>query len=191
MKYVGKEHVDHLVTALKKDYTIAEDWDGKLSCGITLNWNYNKRWVDISMSGYIKKALAHFKLTTPKKQQHSPFRCAPKKYGAAAQEPLPHDDSPKMDEKGIKQIQQLVGTILYYAQSVDSTVLMALSQLGSEQAAPTEKILADAEHFLNYLATHLDAMIRYHASDMILNTHSDASYLSASRRRSRAGGHFS
>ena len=64
-----------------------------------------------------------------------------------------------MDKKGIKQIQQLVGTILYYAWSVDSTALMALSQLGSEQAAPTKKTLADAEHFLDYLATHLDAMI--------------------------------
>jgi hypothetical protein len=159
IKYVGKEHVDHLVTALKQHYTIAEDWDGKLYCGITLNWNYNKRWVDISMPGYIKKALARFKHTAPKKQQHSPFRCAPKKYGAAAQEPLPHDDSPKTDKKGIKRIQQLVGTILYYARSVDSTALMALSQLGSEQAAPTEKTLADAKHFIDYLATHPDAMI--------------------------------
>ena len=67
---------------------------------------------------------------------------------------------------------------------------MALSQLGSEQAAATEKTLADADHFLDYLATHPHAKIRYHASDMILNNHSDASYLSASRGRSRAGGHF-
>ena len=31
---------------------------------------------------------------------------------------------------------------------------------------------------LDYLATHPDAKIRYHASDMVLNIHSDASYLS-------------
>jgi hypothetical protein len=31
---------------------------------------------------------------------------------------------------------------------------------------------------VDYLATHPDATIRYHASDMILNIHSDASYLS-------------
>ena len=33
--------------------------------------------------------------------------------------------------------------------------------------------------FLNYMWTHPDAFIRYRASDMILNVHSDASYLSA------------
>jgi hypothetical protein len=38
--------------------------------------------------------------------------------------------------------------------------------------------------------THPDAIIRYHASDMILNVHSDASYLSAPKARSQAGGLF-
>jgi hypothetical protein len=38
--------------------------------------------------------------------------------------------------------------------------------------------------------THPDAKIRYRASDMILNVHSDASYLSAPRAHSRAGGYF-
>jgi hypothetical protein len=33
---------------------------------------------------------------------------------------------------------------------------------------------------LDYLATHPYAAIRYHASDMILHIHSDASYLSVS-----------
>ncbi len=44
--------------------------------------------------------------------------------------------------------------------------------------------------FLNYMWTHPDAIIRYLASDMILNVHSDASYLSAPKARSRAGGYF-
>ena len=117
-------------------------------------------------------------------------KSAPRKYGAAAQEPRPTDDSPSAGDAGIKRIQQLVGTILYYARSVDSTALMALSEMGSEQATATTKTMADAIHFLDYLASHPDATIRYHASDMILNNHSDASYLSASRGRSRAGGHF-
>jgi hypothetical protein len=38
--------------------------------------------------------------------------------------------------------------------------------------------------------THPDAKICYHASDMILNVHSDASYLSAPRAHSRASGYF-
>ena len=47
-----------------------------------------------------------------------------------------------------------------------------------------------AEHLLNYAATHPDAAIRYHASDMQLHIHSDASYLSEPEARSRAGGFY-
>jgi hypothetical protein len=43
---------------------------------------------------------------------------------------------------------------------------------------------------LDYLATHPDATIRYHASDMILHVHSGASYLSVSNARIRIGGLF-
>jgi len=44
---------------------------------------------------------------------------------------------------------------------------------------------------LNYCATHPDATVRYHASDMVLWIHSDASYLTAPKGRSRAAGyHF-
>ena len=42
----------------------------------------------------------------------------------------------------------------------------------------------------DHLATHPDATVRFYASDMVLNVHSDASYLSESRARSRAAGHF-
>jgi len=43
---------------------------------------------------------------------------------------------------------------------------------------------------LDYLATQEDAVLSYHASDMVLAVHSDASYLSKPEARSRAGGHF-
>jgi hypothetical protein len=43
---------------------------------------------------------------------------------------------------------------------------------------------------LDYLETHPDATIRYHASNMVLHIHSDASYLSVSNARSRLGGLF-
>ena len=44
--------------------------------------------------------------------------------------------------------------------------------------------------FLDYAATHPDAIGTFHASDMILAVHYDASYLSKSGARSCAGGHF-
>jgi hypothetical protein len=46
------------------------------------------------------------------------------------------------------------------------------------------------QHFLDYAFTHPDAILTYHASDMDIAGHSNASYLSKSKVRSRAGGHF-
>jgi hypothetical protein len=67
---------------------------------------------------------------------------------------------------------------------------MALSEISSQQSTPTENTMKRVGQFLDYMWTHIDAIIRYRASDMILDVHSDASYLSASKARSRAGGYF-
>ncbi len=50
VKYVGKEHADHLIKCIKTKYELTEDWAGNLYCGIKLNWDYNARTLDISMS---------------------------------------------------------------------------------------------------------------------------------------------
>ena len=50
--------------------------------------------------------------------------------------------------------------------------------------------MAKAKQLLDYLATHPDATIRFRASDMILNVHSDASYLSEMKAHSLVCGHF-
>ena len=44
--------------------------------------------------------------------------------------------------------------------------------------------------FLNYVATQEEAILTFSASDMKLAVHSDASYLSKPKARSRAGGHL-
>ncbi len=67
---------------------------------------------------------------------------------------------------------------------------MALSAITTQQSAPTEETLACVNQFLDYMWTHPDAKIRYRASDMILNVHSDASYLSAPKAHRYAGGYF-
>jgi hypothetical protein len=68
---------------------------------------------------------------------------------------------------------------------------MPLNDIATEQNKATEKAQAATNQLFDYLATHPDAAIRYHASDMILHIHSDASYLSVSNARSRFGGLFS
>ena len=112
-----------------------------------------------------------------------PYSPEPKKFGTEAQAPLPPDSSPKLDTKGIKRVQQIVGSILYYARAVDMTVLMALSAIAVEQTKATEKTMSRCIQLLDYLAGHSEAKVRFHASDMILNIHSDASYLSEAKAR--------
>jgi hypothetical protein len=65
-----------------------------------------------------------------------------------------------------------------------------LSSIAVEQTKATEKTLGRCLQLLDYLASNSEAKVRYHASDMIMNIHSDASYLSETKARSRACGHF-
>jgi hypothetical protein len=71
-----------------------------------------------------------------------------------------------------------MGTLLYYARAVDPTLIMPINVLASEQSNATEVTADKVIKLLNYYNTHPETKIRYHASDMILHIHSDASYLS-------------
>jgi hypothetical protein len=67
---------------------------------------------------------------------------------------------------------------------------MALSKIASKQANGTKNTMLKTKQLLNYLAMHPSATVQLHASNMVLNTHFDASYLSAANAHSRAWGHF-
>ena len=190
VKYVGKEHVEHLIRCITEKYEVTKDWTGDIYCGITLKWNYEERRLDISMPGYIKKLLLKYKHCVPTKPQHCPYAPAHKQYGAKAQTPLPVDISPKLSPEEIKEIQHVIVSILYYAQAVDITVLMALSSIAIKQSKGTTNTMEKAKQLLDYLAMYPDAAIRFQASYMIMNVHSNASYLSESDARRRACGHF-
>jgi hypothetical protein len=86
------------------------------------------------MPSYIKKLLLKYKHRMPIKPQHCPYAPTPKQYGAKAQAPLPVNISPKLSPDDIKQFQRVIGSILYYAQAVDITVLMALSSIAIKQS---------------------------------------------------------
>merc|ERR1712194_851263 len=126
----------------------------------------------------------------PMKQQHSPYRAPKKVYGAAAQDTIVPDDSTELNDDQIKLIQQVIGVCLYYGRAVDDTLLSALSAIASKQSNGTRRTMEKTIQLLDYLATHPAAKVRYHASSMVLNIHSDASYLSELRARSRLVGYF-
>ena len=69
-------------------------------------------------------------------------------------------------------------------------MLPTFGSIATQQAAPNENTMQKVKQYLDYAATHPDAIITYCASGMVLAAHSDASYLSETKARSRAGGHF-
>ena len=161
VKFINKEDVDHLISSIKTTYTLTEDWSGQLYCGITLDWDYVNRTVDISMPGYIKKKLQEYEHVSPRRVQTCPYSPEPKKFGTEAQSPLPPDATPKLNASGIKKVQQIVGSILYYARAVDMTVLMALSSIAVEQTKATETTMLLCVQLLDYLACNAEAKVRF------------------------------
>eukprot|EP00957_Ditylum_brightwellii_P161634 12306390-Ditylum_brightwellii.AAC.1 len=69
-------------------------------------------------------------------------------------------------------------------------MLVAIGTIAAAQALGTEETAKAVAHLLDYYTTHPEAVICYHASDMVLKVHSDASYLSEKEACSRAGGYF-
>jgi hypothetical protein len=97
---------------------------------------------------------------------------------------------PPLDAKGIKHVQQIAGSILYYAWAVNMTVLMALSSITIEQTVATTRTMGRCIELLDYIATTSHAQDCFDTSDMIMNIHSDASYLSETKAHSCACRHF-
>ena len=188
IKYTNKDDAEHLLAALQTEYKMSIDWKAERYCGLILAWDYNKRTCDISMPGYIERALTRFRHPKPKKPQHNPFKYIQPEYGAKVQLTPDKDTSEKLDAQGKKRIQEVLGTLLYYARAVDPTLLVTVSSLATQQKDPTIKTMAAIDHLLDYCATHPNAITRFHPSDMVLHVESDASYLSEANSKSRSAG---
>jgi hypothetical protein len=142
VKYVGKQHANHLFNALKEHYKAATDWDGGLYCGVKLDWNYDERTVDLSMLGYVAAALHKFQYPNPKQPYHSPLQWNIPAYGAKVHL------IPARSKAQSKNLQQVVGTFLFYARAVDSTMLHTLNALSAAQSRGTQAIAKALVHLL-------------------------------------------
>jgi hypothetical protein len=189
VKYVGNQHADHLLGGLLRSYELTTDWEGNFYSGMTLKWDYKNRTRDISMPGYVANVHSKFQQNMPKHPQQTPSRYGMPVYGDKTQYET-QDETPPIKAKQCLNTQKVTESVLYYARAVDPIVLMPLNDIATEQTKATEKTISATNQLLDYLVTHPDATIIYHASDMILHIHSDASYLSVSNALSRLGGLF-
>lgn len=190
IKYLHDNDAHHLINTLKLYYTITVDWAGSDYCGLHLQWNYKQHYVDISMPNYIDKVLKRFQHTPPAKAQHAPHDWIRPTYGQKIQYAKDIEDLPPLDSEGIQRVQSIDGTMLYYARAVDPTMLPALNEISTQQSKPTADTIKKCNQLLDYAATYPNAVIRYHASDMILHVDTDAAYLVLPKARSRIAGHY-
>ena len=191
IKYFCKADADHLFSALKDKYELTQDWSGNNYLGVTLDWNYTavRPHVDVSMPKFVDKGRTKYQHPTPKSAQHAPHLWSKPVYGQKVQ-CATTDTSKLLDTKGIARVQGVAGTFLYYGRAIDHTILPALNEISNSQAKPAEITGKACDHLMDYLATHPDAVIRFHASGMVLCVVSDAAYLVSPDARSRCAGYF-
>jgi hypothetical protein len=188
VRYTKRADVEELLAILQLEYKLTTNWAGTRYVGLTLDWDYKNGHVDISMPGYIIRALLRFAHRHPCRSQHAPHEWAAPVYGAR-QQYATRDHSPALDLANIKRVQEVLGTLLYYTRAVDSAMLAAIGSIATQQANATQNTLRAVTQLLDYAASYPDAIVHFKASGMVLHVESDASYLSETKARSRVAGY--
>ena len=87
-------------------------------------------------------------------QAASPCVYIPPKYGRGTQYTVA-DTSETLSAAAEKlRVQEIVGSLLFYARAVDPTMLTAVNAIASEQATPTHAVRNQADRLLAYAASY-------------------------------------
>ena len=73
VKYYNRKDVVQLLQAIGKLYKYTTDWTGTKYCGMTFDWNYKNKYVDLSMPGYVQKSIQQLQYQ-PNIPQYSPHK---------------------------------------------------------------------------------------------------------------------
>jgi len=126
----------------------------------------------------------------PAKPQHSPHKHWEIVYGVKDQQAPEEDTSPHLDTTGIKRVQGIVGSFLYYAWAINNKLLVALSTIGMQHMKAMTNTLAAVNQLLDHCNIPFEQNDLPPASNMILAAHSNASFLSELNSGSQAGAHI-
>jgi hypothetical protein len=179
VRYFSVPDALHLINAVKSNYNLAIDWSGPLYCNLILNWHYDAEYADVSMPGYIDRALTKFAYPVPLRPQHALHKWIEPAYGSGKpQRPTPKSTAQPLDKDCTAQIQSSVnGTFIYYDRVCDPCILPTLKEIATEQASPTTENIAKDNMLMDYLHTYPHAVIGYYTSDMLLKISSVTAYL--------------
>ena len=80
--------------------------------------------------------------------------------------------------------------MLYYARSVDPTMLQGINEISQVQPKSTNNSKEKAKMLLDSAATYQNAVIHYKDRNMFLHVDSDAAYLTMTEAKVFYAGHF-
>jgi len=189
VKYKHKHELQHFLNALKEVYQYKVDMDGKRYLGMTIDIDRVNGIVALSMPGYVQQALNKYDPRRLLPECNSPMLFVQPIYGSKQTLQATVDESTAIvDPDRIRRIQQIIGAFMYYSRAVDPSMLPAVCKLSSRQSNPTIDVELAANRLLGYAKRYPAAQTVIKKCDMVLTGHSDASYLSETKARSRAGG---
>ncbi len=142
------------------------------------------------MSGYITNLLTRLKHPPPTQRVDAPYAWIAPKYGRTVQHAPLKDMSPLLSAAATGLLQSAVGSLLFYTRAVDPSMLPGLNEVSVQQSNPTKATQRKVHQLLDYVALHSNAVLRYHASAMVLHIDSDAAYLVLPQAKSRIAGHY-
>jgi hypothetical protein len=108
VKYISDEQAQNLKNALKEHYKLTCNWTGIPYIWITLNWDYKKYQVHLSMPNYLQKALKQFQHIAGK-LQYAPYPSVPIQYGAKKQYAMQELKASLFEDKAKQFTQQVCG----------------------------------------------------------------------------------
>jgi hypothetical protein len=184
--WTDQESVDHLIHTLTILYQVKVNWLGTKYLGMNIDIDRTARHVTLTMPGYIAKLLQRVR-PNGIKGASTPAIYTPPNYANPGAQKASIDSSPPATESQKKELQSVIGTLLYYSRAVDPLICTAVHELASVQSKPTTNDMLRMERLLQYVSTHQNIGIRFHASNMILQSMSDASYLCRPRAKSVYG----
>jgi hypothetical protein len=132
VRYINKADVDRLLEVLQPSYKCSTDWTVIRYVGLTIAWDYTTGTCEISMPGYIHRALTRFVHKKTNCRANAPHPWAAPVYGARQQYEQ-YGNTPFMDDSHKLRLQEVLG----YARAVDGTMIPAISTLATQQATPT------------------------------------------------------
>lgn len=143
---------------LHKKYPIHLNWNRDYYLGMILEWNsyhkiYSEKNVWLSIPGYVKEAFIKFKYHFIN-QQFSASLFRDPTYGSKVQ----HTDvieTQLFTKIQVHLLQRICWKFLYYARSIDSTMIHEINNLASQITIGT----IEHQCFLNYCETNLGHLV--------------------------------